>query len=93
MEGWKAAAKEGHFVSMRERESEMKRSLLSSWGWVGSGREGESYQKGAANVYCMFFVSVDMSGAPDGLLAWLGMQTLLDGWRPREAMSQPSAVC
>ena len=38
--GWKAAAKEGRLaVSMRERESEKKCSLLSSWEWMGSGRD------------------------------------------------------
>ena len=89
----KAAAKEGCLaVSVRERESEMKCSLLSSWEWVGSGREGESHQKGMADVYRVFSASVDMSGAPDGSLAWLGMRTPLDGWRPWEVMSQPSQL-
>ena len=93
MEGWKAAAKEGRLaVSVRERESEMKCSLLSSWEWVGSGREGESHQKGVADVCRVFSAPVDMSGAPDGSLAWLGMRTPLEGWRPWEAMSQPSQL-
>lgn len=75
-----------------ERESEMKCSLLYCWEWVGSGREGESPYKGAADVYRVFSASVDMSGFPDGSLAWLWMRTPLDGWRPWEVMSQPSQL-
>ena len=39
----------------------------------------ESHHKGAADIYRVFSASVDMSGFPNGSVAWLWMRTPLDG--------------